>query len=516
MENDSSELFNTEALSFDSTLDSLLDVEYMVDSKTIPFNPLNSTPSDILMSAEKSFGGDNAYVDSGRTDCSQPGSATDVMNMEIQENVNDVREDSVEDVNVVIDKQHSAYGNNQKGNVNERDNLERKQKHGKNKPLCDRSPGKRNGKNKQVEIDNGIKESGLSNLRESSPNFDHIKAKRERNLAKRISTKSSASKAGKIVSVSGKERYSLSKCPVNSTYVATDKPNTAYSKSEKDILETGDDTTNEPPTKRLKTIPKKHNRKCVSATVEVVPSDLITKATTDATVEVCPLLVTSTSIENTNQINKSEPISIANSMLSKSAETVKMVVNTESEPHFEKENSLPDKTVQNFNLKGTVQEDELKEQQTEVIVNDEEVNEHADLDEMNMQNIELKAIGTSKDAHNNEDMVGHRFIECETTADQKVEIGIDDVICGLDRDTVNEEEEGIQEQVDGVDDVVDDDEEEEDDDDEDDVDDDEIHNWLEEGLTKEEIREKKKEELKEGEFISSEKSILIGTICSLT
>lgn len=161
--------FNTQALSFDSTLDSLLNGDFVPDDKTLPFEP----SSEILMSAQKCYRADIGQNNDGEVsvDAGIKSVNTKAHNgvCEVETN-NGISTDSVtEDISC----KHVNHKSEDAGEFPDKFmNLDK----------LDTFPAKI------------VENTSSLGVREHSPNFDKIKEKRKRNLANQKSNKTNVNK----------------------------------------------------------------------------------------------------------------------------------------------------------------------------------------------------------------------------------------------------------------------------------------------------------------------------------
>lgn len=433
MENDTSDLFNTEALSFDSTLDSLMDVDYNIDDPALPFDPpSDSPPSGTLMAAQN-----NSRVDIGHND-------GETENLEVTK---------------LEDEQNSEKGSEVNANIGD----------------C-KGAGKKDAvqfKDQIVHIDIEIKDRVANDTREPSPNFDQIKAKRQKNLAK--------------------QKPGVKRPAVSKSFPKTEKDKT--DKQTKTRIDENLDRK-EPPLKKLKISKEPNQNESEEKAVENTRH--IEKDTAGSPVQGLGICTKNCGTDLVSISEKDADISkkeIQNSTV-KTCETVSVMhkVKTESD-----RNRATDTASNEEKQKLKTNNIDIAEEEVESS-NENTMQENFVKEELNLQNDDY-----TEGMISNKDEDGTIEDENEETKDfndsndaenlKESEMDDDD---DVDNDDGN----------DGQDRADDEEYYDDEDDDEEVVDDDEIHNWLEEGLTKEEIRQKRKEELKEGEFTCREKFIL--------
>ncbi|XP_053375683.1 microprocessor complex subunit DGCR8-like [Mercenaria mercenaria] len=499
MENDTSELFNTEALSFDSTLDSLMDVDYVVDEKALPFNPPSfNPPSEVLMSAQNSFRADIGHNDGGSMETADTGKTSElVLEKEVSE---PVLEKEVSEP--VLEKEVLEAVSEKEEGENRTDSSEKSKEciaikgnaiDTVNKELGIEELEKGNDQTVQINIE--IKERVANVLREPSPNFDQIKAKRKKNLAKKKpTTKDNATKKEKAVA-KGAKGSNATKCPIKHATTSAES---------NIVLNNIEENVKEPPLKKMRISSEGRNENEITKTEQkgksVNDSNGFGKVTSNETEDTTP---------DTNKIRQ---VSISeHETLESKQETVNFDVVSEVGKRVESESDKnADFSKEKEPFKGSAPEDVKKISNEPELHNETEKqsilaqpNEQK-LGDQTADNVTEETVDKTEEVLSIKDKMES---ENETEDDRETDYVNPDQedIRESDMDNGNEDDEEEEIEDEKAEYEGDDDDEF---DDEDDVDDDEIHNWLEEGLTKEEIREKTQEGLKDGEFISNEKYIL--------
>lgn len=296
MENDHSDIFSSEALSFDSTLEGLVDVEYTLDDKSFPFDTAYGLPSDILMSAQKTIGSDISFLDGGTTNLDSVNVnlsiGDDLGNMMNQFDVKNtdsyrgsfqskVAEPSTSAVHVPSSTGGNELSKEHKSSKSERDEMKSSRKHTDTAVL-----EKTKDSEKKTDKDHRRKHSeGDRVKRSSSRHSDHNKSqeKLEISIEIRESDDSTANKEGKDrktgnaskrkaeTGLSGLDENGRSQRPLE---CETKLNNNGPKPSSASVSESVTDET-EPPTKRIKidksenkNAPEKDKRKADSTSVK--------------------------------------------------------------------------------------------------------------------------------------------------------------------------------------------------------------------------------------------------------
>jgi hypothetical protein len=467
MENDTSEMFNTEALSFDSTLDSLMDVDYIPDEKALPFSPPTfSAPSEVLMSAQNNLRADLGHIDGGAAETSDGRTSLELV----------LGKDDCETMTVAKDEVNECI--NTEMNVDEDSN---------HKVTHNKDSAKEEDETIQINIEIKERIEDESNLREPSPNFNEIKAKRKKNLERKIPKPNNDDSCRKDSDVENKVR----KCPLK--FINT------YTQS--DLMEKeNEETVKEPPHKKMRISSKEPNNCEKSEDIQIDQcknaSDKDGKVITFADEQKSGSMET-TKVESTHkEVSMSDKETVESKTEVMASNNVseaerKVCTGKGSDKLIEINMEKADSPIETGDIQKRIEQP--NEQITDGVQEKESENKIA---EGTPVNYATESENEIEDFDNESNVLDFEEDNCKESNDEDE----------------NDEDENIDDddEVEKVEDPGEDDYDDFDEEDEDDVDDDEIHNWLEEGLTKEEIKAKKKADLKDGEFIANEKFILEG------